>query len=525
MHTKRAFATESFMAIALLLLIVATVFHSYMLFHINVEIFSTLIAFSIFVFGWNTRQSFKNSYLLVIAVAYLFIGFLDIFHALTYESMNIFNYPANFAIELWIAARLMEAVTFVIAYLFLKRAVSAYKLVAGYALATLLAVALIYGDLFPDCYVPGEGLTPFKVAMEYLIVAILIVSLWLLRRSEALSVKVKQLLSVAIVITIFAELSFTLYHDMFGIFNIIGHILKVVSFYLLYRAVLSVGLSEPMEMLTTRLNASEQARREQEEILIQQSRVAAMGEMVTAIAHHWRQPLSVVALTIQGLRDEYDEGTLDGQRIDEVSELLMSRLMEMSHTIDSLRGLVPKEEGRRLCCVLDEVKAAYRVIQAELKSTDITLDMDCFHRGPAPLMSCECGAGEQQWVRMIPAEFRQVVFGVLINARDAILARRLREDNPHLPGRIHMRLDFEEDEELFVIEDNGGGVPPEALERIFEPFFTTKERGQGRGVITGVGLGLYTAKLVIEERMGGAITIENHGEGARVSIRLPLKAA
>lgn len=519
---RKLFATESFMAAALLILIVSTVFHSYILFHINVEIFSTLIAFSIFVFGWNTQHNFKNGYLLVIAVAYLFVGFLDIFHALAYESMNIFDYPANFAIELWISARLMEAVTFVVAYFFINRPVPAYRVMSAYLAATLFFVAMIYADFFPDCYVDGEGLTAFKVAAEYVIMAILGLSLWLLKISERLSAKVKRLLAIAIILTIFGEMSFTLYHDMFGIFNIIGHVLKVVSFYLLYKAILSVGLSEPMELLSTRLEKAEADKRKQEQILIQQSRVAAMGEMVSAIAHHWRQPLNVVAMTVQSLRDEYDEGRLDGPKLDKAIGITMDKLNEMSRTVDSLRGIIPSNEGAKRCCVLDEVKAAYALISSELELSRITLEADCFGNGYKPIGECFCKPDNKQWVRLISSEFRQVVFNVLINARDAILSRRA-ETGPDFKGIIRMNLDFEGSYEKLTIEDNGGGIAEESIDRLFEPFYTTKERGRGKGVITGVGVGLYLAKMVVEEHMGGKITASNGKEGAKITILLPLE--
>lgn len=519
---RKFFATESFMAAAPLLLIISTVFHSYILFHINVEIFSTLIAFSIFVFGWNTRHHFKNGYLLIVAVAYLFVGFLDIFHALTYQSMNIFDYPANFAIELWISARFMEAVTFVAAYFFISRPVPAFRVMAIYAGATLLLVGSIYAGIFPDCYVDGEGLTAFKVGAEYVIMAILGLSLWLLKRSAGMSAKVKRLLYISIALTIFGEMSFTLYHDMFGIFNIIGHVLKVVSFYLLYKAILSVGLSEPMELLSRQLAEAEAVKQRQQEILLEQSRVAAMGEMVSALAHHWRQPLSVVALTVQSLRDDFDEGVLGAERIDRVVEITMNKLNEMSRSIDSLRGLIPSDAGAERCCVLEEIKAAHALIQAEFALSGIELDADCFHGGSKPLEVCFCSPDNKQWVRMISSEFRQVVFNVLINARDAILTRRAKGETD-LKGHIRLSLDFVDGYERLVIEDNGGGIPKEALPRIFEPFFTTKERGQGKGIITGVGVGLYTAKVVVEEHMGGQIFAENSGEGARITILLPLE--
>ncbi len=521
---KKIFDTENILVYALLTFIVLLVFHSYLLFHISVEIFSTLIAFSIFVFGWNTRRNFENGYLLIIAVAYLFIGYFDMFHALTYQGMAIFDYSPNFAIELWIVARGIEAVTFVVAYFYINRPVPAIRVLLIYLAVSLFMTGLIYADLFPDCFVPGQGLTAFKVTAEYVISAVLLLSLWLLRRSAGMPDRIKNTLSLAILITVAAELSFTLYHDMFGIFNIIGHVLKVISFYLLYESILSVGLTQPMDILTAKLRATQESNQLQQKIMIQQSRTAAMGEMVNAIAHHWRQPLNTLGIQLQSLPELARAGNLNDSSLDRMVSVMMDRILEMSHSIDSLRGLTANEDHEMQCCVLEEVKQAYRVLKSEFTMKNIELRMTCFGMESNDPDMCFCPDDQKERVRIIPSEFRQVVFNLLTNARDAVLLRR-ENRVPGLKGLISLRLSFEDGEEVLEIEDNGGGIPPEAMERVFDPFFTTKERGKGAGIITGTGIGLYIAKMVVEEHMRGRISAINGSEGARIVIRLPLETA
>ena len=274
--------------------------------------------------------------------------------------------------------------------------------------------------------------------------------------------------------------------------------------------------------LEERVSQEVTRRQESERTMLHQSRIAAMGEMISAIAHHWRQPLNVVALNIQGLRDDLQEGELDEARLDAVIEKSMEKIREMSDTIDSLRGVIANEQGKIQCCVLQEAQEAYRLLKAELEVDNIEMIGECFGEPEKPLEACRCDPKNAQWVRMIPADFRQSVFNIFINARDAILEKRKKTGEPQ-KGRITVHLIFEAGYERLEIEDNGGGFDPGAIEHIFDPFFTTKERGRGEGLITGVGLGLYLTKMVVEERMNGTISAENGTEGARIIIRLPLE--
>lgn len=274
--------------------------------------------------------------------------------------------------------------------------------------------------------------------------------------------------------------------------------------------------------LEARVATEVDRRQESERAMLHQSRVAAMGEMITAIAHHWRQPLNVVALEVQGLRDDLREGTLTEERLEAVITKSMDKIREMSETIDSLRGLISTEQNKVQCCALEELKIAYQLLKAELEVSSITVSGLCFGEPAQPLENCVCDPHNARWVRVIPADLRQAIFNILINARDAILENRLKTEEPK-EGRITVRLFFEDSAERIEIEDNGGGFAPGTAGHVFDPFFTTKERGRGEGLITGVGLGLYLTKMVIEGRMGGTISAENAAEGARIVIRLPLE--
>ncbi len=244
--------------------------HNYLFFHWLAEGFSIVIAFAIFAIAWNSRRFLDNRYFLLVGIAFVFIGGLDFIHTLSYKGMGVFpQFGANPATQLWIAARYLEGLTFLIAPLFIERRLNAAAAAAVYTVVTgLLLAAMFTWHIFPTAYVDGAGLTTFKIASEYVISAMLAVAAWeLYRRRQDFSPVVVRLLVVALVVTIASEMSFTLYTDVYGISNMIGHLLKVVAYYLVYKAIVETGLQNPYDLLFRNLARSEERLREQEERL------------------------------------------------------------------------------------------------------------------------------------------------------------------------------------------------------------------------------------------------------------------
>lgn len=244
--------------------------YSFLLFHCLAEIFSVFVAFGIFTVAWNVRRYLDNNYLLFIGIAYLFIGGIDLIHTLSYKGMAVFGgYGPNLPTQLWIAARYMESVSLLIAPFLLHRTLKINRIFIIYLVITVGLVAAIFsGGFFPDCFVEGKGLTPFKKASEYLISIILFCSVMLVyyNRSE-FSRSVYQQLIASIILTIFAELAFTFYIEVYGLSNLIGHFLKIISFYLIYKAIIETGLVRPYEVLFRNLQKSEgKLRRERDQL-------------------------------------------------------------------------------------------------------------------------------------------------------------------------------------------------------------------------------------------------------------------
>lgn len=242
----------------------ATSLYNYLLFHSLAEIFSIVVAFGIFMLAWNSRHFAKNSYLLFIGIAYLFIGGLDLIHTLAYKGMGIFpGYDANLSTQLWISARYLESVSLLIAAFLVGRKLKANFAFISYTLITaVLLGSIFYWNIFPICYVEGDGLTTFKKVSEYIISFILIASIIaLLQKRHKFEKSVLQLLAAAIVVTVASELTFTLYTDVYGLFNLLGHYLKIVSFYLIYKAVVEIGLTKPYTLIFRDLKQSEDVLR------------------------------------------------------------------------------------------------------------------------------------------------------------------------------------------------------------------------------------------------------------------------
>lgn len=138
---------------------------SYLLFHNIAEIFSIIVACGIFMIAWNSRKYLNNDYLIFIAIAYLFIGGLDLLHTLSYKGMKIFKDNSDYATQLWIAARYLESLTLLVGFIFFLRGktVKPYFIFLCYTLISFMIImSVFYWEIFPICFIEGKGLTPFK---------------------------------------------------------------------------------------------------------------------------------------------------------------------------------------------------------------------------------------------------------------------------------------------------------------------------------------------------------------------------
>ncbi|HJV67368.1 MAG TPA: GAF domain-containing protein [Geomonas sp.] len=241
-----------------------------------------------------------------------------------------------------------------------------------------------------------------------------------------------------------------------------------------------------------RLRAVE-ALREQERMLIQQSRQAALGDMIGNIAHQWRQPLNTLGLMIQELSMSYEYGDFNQQYLDSTVESAMQVIGHMSQTIDDFRNFFRPEKEKVSFRVRRVIDKAVSIVEASLKEHQIDLELS---------------ASGDPVIHGYPNEYSQVVLNILLNARDACTERRVSRP------RIEVRVAEENGRAVVKIGDNAGGIAEDILERIFEPYFTTK------GPDKGTGVGLYMSKVITEKNMSGRLSARNRGRGAEFTIEV-----
>jgi C4-dicarboxylate-specific signal transduction histidine kinase len=247
--------------------------------------------------------------------------------------------------------------------------------------------------------------------------------------------------------------------------------------------------------LDERVHSEIGKRKEQESLLIHQSRLAAMGEMIGAIAHQWRQPLNAISLVLQNMLLQHNSGVLTDESMGRMQNKAQLLVQRMSLTIDEFRDLF--KPGKRA--------EAFNLANAIRTTADI---MDGTFTGHAVSLALECD--ESIELVGIKGEFSQVMLNLLSNADDAIQSNQ--PDSPCVTIRA-LRCG---DRIQVEVEDNAGGIAPNLLEKIFEPYFTTKDEGKGTGI------GLYLSKMIVENNMHGQLRVANAEKGARFTLDLPL---
>lgn len=254
--------------------------------------------------------------------------------------------------------------------------------------------------------------------------------------------------------------------------------------------------SEQKEVLKNELDRSESEIEYQKAMLFQQSKLAAMGEMIDNIAHQWRQPLNNLAMIVQDAEFAYRGGRIDQTYVGKMTSDSMDQINFMSQTIDDFRNFVKPDQRNIPFDVNEAVAESLQLLEGMFRAHVIRIDVEYCTK---PLI----GFGSA-------SEFKQVMINLLNNARDALVEHKVV--NP----LITMRLFCDDAYGAITIQDNGGGIDERVMERIFEPYFTTKEEGKGSGI------GLYISYSIIRTKMGGTIEASNMEGGTLFTITIPL---
>ena len=211
--------------------------------------------------------------------------------------------------------------------------------------------------------------------------------------------------------------------------------------------------------------------------LQQQSKLASMGEMIGAIAHQWRQPLNALNINIQNLDDDFEDGLIDKNFLNDFINKNSKIIDFMSKTIDDFRNFYRKDKVKKDFYVKKAIRDVLSIQAVQIRKHNIKI-----------LLS-----GEDKLIKGYESEFKQVILNLINNAKDVLIEKNIK--NPEI------NIDILENR--LLIKDNGGGIPEDLLNRIFEPYFTTKYNSKG------TGLGLYISKMIIEDNMHGKLSAWN----------------
>lgn len=246
--------------------------HNFPLFHLLAELFSVVVGATMFVIAWNSRETNQSTFLAIIGLCFPGVAALDLLHAVAYKGIDVIgDGTPDTATQLWTAARCLQAAIILgAAYLAVQTPNTAQPakpsshalviLVAQGVVVSILLILIFLTDLFPACFVVGQGPTDFKIAAEYVVIGMtLITCVILIRHRHRFDPGLFALSLAGIALIIPQELAFTLYTDPFGTWNAIGHFLKLLSFYLLFKAIVVTALKHPHEVIFHRLASSQQA--------------------------------------------------------------------------------------------------------------------------------------------------------------------------------------------------------------------------------------------------------------------------
>jgi signal transduction histidine kinase len=358
-RVRRELLTDAAVLAAASLPLYLASLHSYLLFHALIEVSTIAVGFTLFILATNARRFLPDDRLLLLGVGYASAAAIDLLHALAYKGMGVFpGQDANLPTQLWIAARGLQAATLVAAPALAGRKLDPRLVLGGFASATVVLVALVSTGHFPDCFVEGRGLTPFKIAAEYVITAALLVSLVLHHRTRGkLDARVQALVVVSILCSAGSELSFTAYASVFGFANMLGHLLKLAAYYLIYRALLVTGFRDPFELIFRDLKRAE-AGLEEARASLERKVEARTAELRSSEQRYrqvfenspvslWEEDFSRVKVLFDGLRAQ---GVVDlSDHLHRHPELVgrcaeVARVVDVNRASVALHGAARKED-------------------------------------------------------------------------------------------------------------------------------------------------------------------------------------
>ncbi|MCW8930648.1 MAG: HAMP domain-containing histidine kinase [Gammaproteobacteria bacterium] len=235
----------------------------------------------------------------------------------------------------------------------------------------------------------------------------------------------------------------------------------------------------------------------QDELIMTQSRHAAMGEMISMIAHQWRQPISVIAMEANNMLADIEFDDIQPDAFSKDARNIIEQTQYLSKTIDDFRNFFRPGKKKEQAIPQQIMEECFSIVGKSLENNNIEIIKN--YRSERSLF-------------LYSRELLQVIINLIKNAKEALMENRETE------RKLIIDI-FELDEKVHIsITDNAGGIKEDNQNKIFEPYFSTKDKK------SGTGLGLYMSKTIIEEHLGGEMLVKNTNDGVKFILQLPLEA-
>jgi signal transduction histidine kinase len=472
---------------------------SYLLFHSFSEIFGVAVASAVFMISWSSRGYPEARPFVLLGIGYLFVSVLDVLHALSYEGMSVVPATQDHATKLWISARALQAlVTLCFALLACMRRNIPYAVAftAVGALAALAVLSIFVWQIFPLCFVEGQGVTAFKKACEYGICLILGGAIVLVAMSrEAVSPQEKGLLIAAFALNIASELVFTLYVSAYGYQNMIGHLLKIGSFSLAYQALFATKVRSRLALIEE-LKRSTARLRESESDLIKAN--LSKDKFFSILAHDLRNPISGISSLSEIIVTRYDQ--LDARRVRELCVYLNEGARQSSDLLECILQWARAQSGKL------EVRPS-RVPLSELCDGIVALEHPAA-RGKEVHLESRVRPDAAVWADE--------------NMTATVLRNLLSNAIKFTPrgGEVVLCSEPRDGGERISVKDTGMGMTPDELAKLFR--IDVHFSCPGTEAERGSGLGLILCKELVTLNKGRIDVHSERGQGSTFILTLPL---
>jgi signal transduction histidine kinase len=430
----------------------------------------------------------------VLGVSSIYVAGLDFIHTLIFPGMILIEgSDTNIASQFWIAARFLQVFSILGGLWTINKKIKEKLLMAIYTLITVALSIMIFTGFFPDTFIEGTGLTLFKIISEYLIIVIILISIILIYRiRKEFQKSIYYLINAFLITLIISEFTFTLYLSAYELPNLIGHILKIIAFYFLYKAIIQIGLRNPVQLLFKKLNDSKNKFEEA---------YNRADFLMDLIAHDINNILQVILLRINSCQrfidspektKELEESfkSIEQQVIN--GSKLISNIIKFSRLEDEDITLEKFEINSLLEQKIAQIKELYQHRDLSIQIT-------------SPENHIYAYAND-----LLGEVYENLLFNAIKHNKDMPLEILIRLTRERIKNKAYIKMEF---------IDNGKGIEDSRKETLFQGDFSFKRS------VGGMGLGLSLVKKIIE-LFKGKIWVEdrvkgNHTKGCNFIILLP----